>query len=212
MTENGSVEVHGSQPATAHPRWLMRLPNQLTWLRIACIPIVVFLLREGEPVVSGQEFQIANVDIWAAIVFGIAAATDFFDGWLARRFGAQTVLGKLLDPLADKLLVVASMIILVEKQRLAGWMAVVLIVRDLAINAIRLSALDDKIVIESSDMGKAKTLFLDFGISGLMVHGTLWGIPWLLIGQVSTWVAVALSVLSAVLYLRGYARALRKSP
>ena len=189
----------------------MRLPNQLTWLRIACIPVVVILLLEGAPVVSGPDakFEIQNVDILAAIVFGLAALTDFFDGWLARRFGAQSLLGKLLDPLADKLLVVASMIILVEKQRLAGWIAVVLIVRDLGINAIRLAAMDEKIMIESSQLGKIKTFFLDLGIAGLMVHGTLWYIPWLLIGQISIGVAVASSLISAGLYLFAYAAALR---
>jgi CDP-diacylglycerol--glycerol-3-phosphate 3-phosphatidyltransferase len=189
----------------------MRLPNQLTWLRIACIPVVVILLLEGAPVLSGADakFEIQNVDILAAIVFGLAALTDFFDGWLARRFGAQSLLGKLLDPLADKLLVVASMIILVEKQRLAGWIAVVLIVRDLGINAIRLAAMDEKIMIESSQLGKVKTFFLDLGIAGLMVHGTLWYIPWLLIGQISIGVAVASSLISAGLYLYAYAAALR---
>lgn len=209
MAENDESSQSTPSASPVTPRWLMRLPNQLTWLRIACIPVVVTLLLEGQPVVPGQPFETQLVDIWAAVIFGIAAGTDFFDGWLARRFGAQTVLGKLLDPLADKLLVVASMIILVEKQRLAGWIAVVLIVRDLAINAIRLSALDDKIVIESSEMGKAKTLFLDFGIAGLMVHGTLWGIPWLWIGHISIGVALATSLLSAALYLQGYARALQ---
>jgi CDP-diacylglycerol--glycerol-3-phosphate 3-phosphatidyltransferase len=189
----------------------MRLPNQLTWLRIACIPVVVILLLEGAPVLPGADakFEIQNVDILAAIVFGLAALTDFFDGWLARRFGAQSLLGKLLDPLADKLLVVASMIILVEKQRLAGWIAVVLIVRDLGINAIRLAAMDEKIMIESSQLGKVKTFFLDLGIAGLMVHGTLWYIPWLLIGQISIGVAVASSLISAGLYLYAYAAALR---
>jgi CDP-diacylglycerol--glycerol-3-phosphate 3-phosphatidyltransferase len=189
----------------------MRLPNQLTWLRIACIPVVVILLLEGAPVIPGSDakFEIQNVDILAAIVFGLAALTDFFDGWLARRFGAQSLLGKLLDPLADKLLVVASMIILVEKQRLAGWIAVVLIVRDLGINAIRLAAMDEKIMIESSQLGKVKTFFLDLGIAGLMVHGTLWYIPWLLIGQISIGVAVASSLISAGLYLFAYAAALR---
>ena len=197
------------QTPTVAP-WLRKLPNQLTWLRIACIPAVVFLLLEGEPVVPGEVFQYEWVDVAAAAVFGVAAITDFFDGWLARRFGAQSVLGKLLDPLADKLLVVASMIILVEKQRLAGWVAVVLIVRDLGINAIRLSALDDNISIESSQIGKAKTLFLDFGIAGLMIHGTLWSIPWLLIGQICFGIALLSSVLSAALYLFHYARALRE--
>jgi hypothetical protein len=115
----------------------------------------VILLLEGAPVLPGADakFEIQNVDILAAIVFGLAALTDFFDGWLARRFGAQSLLGKLLDPLADKLLVVASMIILVEKQRLAGWIAVVLIVRDLGIS---IAANDDATVVNVVPLSNAR--------------------------------------------------------
>lgn len=192
------------------PSWLLKLPNQLTLFRMACIPAVVLLLIRGATVVEDQPFQIQTSDVIAALVFGLAAGTDFLDGWLARRFGAQSMLGKLLDPLADKLLVVSSMIILVEKQRLAGWVAVVLIVRDLGINAIRLSAYEDRIVIESSQLGKWKTVFLCFGMAGLMVHGTLWSVPWLLIGQVATGIAVAASLWSALTYLVEYARALKE--
>lgn len=191
------------------PAWMKRLPNQLTWLRIACIPIVVVLLLDGDPVELGQPIEVRTMDVAAGITFALAAFTDFLDGWLARMLGAQSILGKLLDPLADKLLVVAAMIILVEKQKLAGWIAVVLIVRDLGINAIRLAANEDKISLDSSWLGKTKTLFLDVGIGSLMVHGMLWGIPFLLVGQVAIGLAVASSVLSAGHYLWQYGRELR---
>ena len=207
MTSEGQ-EIVSAKKVVAP--WLRRLPNQLTWLRIACIPLVVFLLLESKPLLPGVPFHYEWVDVAAAAVFALAALTDFFDGWLARKFGTESVLGKLLDPLADKLLVVASMIILVEKQRLAGWIAVVLIVRDLGINAIRLSAMDDNIFIESSQIGKAKTLLLDIGIAGLMIHGTLWSIPWLLIGNLCFAAALLSSLLSAAIYLFHYGRALRE--
>lgn len=206
----GRPDTPGDSSVPPVAPWLKRLPNQLTWLRIACIPAVVVLLLEGKSIDPRAHFEPQWVDVAAAATFGLAAITDFFDGWIARRFGAQSILGKLLDPLADKLLVVAAMIILVEKQRLAGWIAVVLIVRDLGINAIRLAALDEDIHLDSSIIGKAKTLLLDFGIAGLMVHGTLWGVPFLLVGQIGVFAALASSLISAGLYLMQYGRELRK--
>jgi CDP-diacylglycerol--glycerol-3-phosphate 3-phosphatidyltransferase len=149
-------------------------------------------------------------DIIAAIVFGIAALTDFFDGWVARRFKLETMLGKLLDPLADKLLVVSALIILVEKHRMEGWVAVILIVRDLGINAIRLAAVDEGIHIPSNFIGKTKTTFLDLGIIGLIVYGNLWLIPFHYIGQIFILLAFLASIISAAQYMFDYGKQLKK--
>lgn len=189
--------------------WIKRLPNQLTFLRMACIPIVVWLMVRGENISDGKSIIPQNSDIIAASVFGLAAFTDFLDGWIARKFNVETVLGKLLDPLADKLLVVSALIILVEKQRLAGWVAVVLIVRDLAINAVRISALEDKMYIPSSWLGKTKTALIDLAIVGLIVHGTLAFIPFLLLGQIFTVLAVVASLVSGFQYLFEYGKQLK---
>ncbi|MEN9528208.1 MAG: CDP-diacylglycerol--glycerol-3-phosphate 3-phosphatidyltransferase [Pseudomonadota bacterium] len=191
--------------------WLRRLPNQLTLLRIACIPAVVALMNQGQVVTGlGDSIAWSTTDIAAGIIFAIAAITDFFDGWIARKYGVESILGKLLDPLADKLLVVSALIILVEKHRLAGWIAVVLIVRDLGINAIRLAAFEDNIMISSSWLGKTKTLFLDVGIVGLTVWST-WGFfsfsAW---GMVAMWLALFVSLWSAGEYVWGYAEELKK--
>jgi CDP-diacylglycerol--glycerol-3-phosphate 3-phosphatidyltransferase len=192
------------------PRWLRRLPNQLTYLRIACIPVVVFFMLDGQEVFDGKEFQIQTTDLIAGLIFSLAALTDFFDGWIARRFGIESLLGKLLDPLADKLLVVSAMIILVEKHRLAGWIAVVLIVRDLGINAIRIAALEENIVISSSWIGKTKTLFLDVGIVALTIYGNLFDlIPGKLVGTIALWCALVASLWSGFQYLWDYARHLK---
>jgi len=203
------VATESSAPPVA--AWLRRLPNQLTWLRILCIPLVVLLMLEGAVHTPGQTHVPSQADIFAAVLFGLAALTDFFDGFVARRYGVETVLGKLLDPLADKLLVVSALIILVEKHRLEGWVAVLLIVRDLGINAIRISALEERIFIASSWLGKTKTAFLDVGIVGLAVFGTWGGIPFGLIGRACMWAALVASTVSAVQYLAGYARQLRAS-
>ena len=192
--------------------WLRRLPNQLTLLRIACIPAVVVLMNQGR-IANDPDLSrtFATTDIAAGVLFALAAMTDFFDGWIARKFAVESILGKLLDPLADKLLVVSALVILVEKHRLAGWIAVLLIVRDLGINAIRLAAYEDKIIIASSWLGKTKTLFLDVGIVGLTVWAN-WGpfsFAWW--GMLSMWVALFVSLWSAGEYILGYARQLQNS-
>lgn len=189
------------------PLWLRRLPNQLTALRILCIPLVVWLMAQGGHNESGIPYQVTVYDGWASAIFSLAAITDFFDGWLARRFKIETLFGKLLDPLADKLLVVSALIILVDKHRMAGWIAVVLIVRDLGINAIRIAALEEKIDVPSSWLGKTKTFLLDFAIGFLAVNGEAWGfLPARSIGLAFLWAALFASVVSAVQYLVGYAR------
>ncbi|NBO37297.1 CDP-diacylglycerol--glycerol-3-phosphate 3-phosphatidyltransferase [bacterium] len=191
--------------------WLRRLPNQLTLLRIACIPAVVLLMNEGQAVTNlNDDLPWTTANITAGVLFALAAITDFFDGWIARKYGVETVLGKLLDPLADKLLVVSALILLVEKHRLAGWMAVVLIVRDLAINAIRLAAYEDNIIISSSWLGKTKTLFLDVGIVGLILWSTRGFFSFSFWGMVSIWLALFVSLWSAGEYIFDYGRQLRK--
>ncbi len=190
-----------------YPKWLRRLPNQLTVLRILCIPLVVWLMIQGGHNESNGIYQPTVYDGWASAIFAVAAITDFFDGWLARRFKVETLLGKLLDPLADKLLVVSALIILVDKHRMAGWIAVVLIVRDLGINAVRIAALEENIDVASSWIGKTKTLLLDFGIAFLAVNGEAWGfLPCRPIGLAFLWTALFASVVSAIQYLVGYAR------
>lgn len=195
--------------------WLRKLPNRLTFLRILCIPLLVYLMTYGDIADETWRFwdvkpiSPSSTDILAAIVFAVAALTDFFDGLIARKFQIETMLGKLLDPLADKLLVVSAMIILVEKHRMEGWIAVIIIVRDLGINAIRLAALDEGIQIPSNFIAKTKTTFLDIGIVGLIVYGFIWKIPFHYVGHVFIALAVAASLISAGQYLWAYAGQLK---
>ncbi len=198
------------------PSWLRKLPNRLTFFRMLCIPAVVYLMNFSQITESvSLDFWHAKAvipsatDIWAAILFSLAALTDYFDGMIARRFQIESMLGKLLDPLADKLLVVSALVILVEKHRLAGWIAVIIIVRDLGINAIRLSAQDDGVQIPSSFCGKTKTTLLDFGILGLMVYGNLWLIPFHYLGHIFMFLALCASLVSAFQYLLDYAKQLK---
>ncbi|MBX9704586.1 MAG: CDP-diacylglycerol--glycerol-3-phosphate 3-phosphatidyltransferase [Silvanigrellaceae bacterium] len=219
-----SCFLQGNQPSTSSsldkskvaPLWIQKLPNRLTYLRILCIPIVVYLLIIQEVTLESKSYAFQAVlspptlfDVIAAVIFSIAALTDFFDGWIARKFNVVTLFGKLLDPLADKLLVVSVLVILVEKHRLLGWVAVILIVRDLGINAIRISAIEEGIQIPSSIVGKTKTALLDIGIVGLIVDGMFWGISFNIIGQIFIFLALIASTFSAIEYLRDYTKALK---
>ncbi len=126
----------------------MNLPNVLTVLRIMLVPVVVVALLGNSP----------QGDVLAAVVFALASATDFVDGYLARAQDSETTFGKLMDPLADKLLIVASLIALVSLQRLPAWVAMVIIARELAVTILRVGAGQHAgVVIGASWLGKLKT-------------------------------------------------------
>jgi len=170
--------------------WQSQLPNWLTLTRIAVIPILL--------IVFPLDFFILN--ILCALLFGLGAFTDFLDGYFARRYNSSTKIGAILDPMADKLLVATGLILLVDVQILPAWMVGVLIGREIAISGIRLVALEQKTVIEVNSFGKAKTCFQDIAIFCLMLNQTIVNINFHLIGMLTIWVALILSLYSAYLY------------
>src|SRR5919201_2856001 len=125
----------------------LNVPNLLTVVRILLVPVIVVALLEETP----------NADMLAAIVFAVAALTDGLDGYIARSRGAVTTFGKLMDPLADKLLIVAALISLVSLERLQAWVAMVIISRELAVTGLRTLAAERGVVIAASWLGKLKT-------------------------------------------------------
>jgi CDP-diacylglycerol--glycerol-3-phosphate 3-phosphatidyltransferase len=125
----------------------LNLPNVLTVLRIMLVPVLVVALLGNTP--SG--------DVLAAVVFALASLTDFADGYLARTRGSITTFGKLMDPLADKLLIVAALLSLVSLGRLAAWVAMVIITRELAVTVLRMGATQAGVVMAASMFGKVKT-------------------------------------------------------
>lgn len=127
--------------------------------RIIVIPLVLALLDRGGP----------RDCYWAALLFAGAAITDFLDGYLARKRGLVSVLGKFLDPLADKLLVMASLVWMVPMGRIAPWVVVLLLARDIAITGLRSIAASEGIVIAAGESGKAKTALQMVGILMLMI-------------------------------------------
>ena len=124
------------------------VPNVLTLLRILLVPVLLVALLDKTP--SG--------DLLAAIVFAVASFTDAIDGYLARSRGAVTNFGKLMDPLADKLLIIAPLVSLVSLGRIAAWVAMVIIAREFAITALRMLAVEQGVVIAASTLGKLKTI------------------------------------------------------
>src|ERR1700758_3683087 len=122
----------------------LNLPNLLTVLRIMLVPVLVVALLGNTP--AG--------DVLAAVVFALASLTDFVDGYLARARDSITTFGKLMDPLADKLLIVAALISLVSLQRLPAWIAMVIITRELAVTVLRMGATQAGVVVEARRAGK----------------------------------------------------------
>ena len=134
----------------------LNLPNLLTVLRIMLVPALVVALLGNTP--AG--------DILAAVVFAVASLTDFVDGYLARARGSVTTFGKLMDPLADKLLIVAALLALVSLGRLQAWVAMVIITRELAVTVLRLGATQAGVVMAASLSGKIKTCLQIVGHPG----------------------------------------------
>lgn len=167
----------------------MNLPNKLTLMRMLLVPVFVALLMVEEPV-----YQLI-----AALVFALASVTDFFDGWYARKHNMITDFGKLLDPMADKLLVMAALIGLMAQGRV-HWLAVmVLLGREFIISSIRLVAAAKGHVIAAGISGKIKTIVQMVGL-GITVGGGFFS--WMTLpGQILVWVSVALSVWSCGEYI-----------
>src|SRR4051794_33226597 len=126
----------------------LNLPNLLTVIRILLVPVIVVALLT----------ETRNADTLAAIVFAAAAFTDGLDGYIARSRGSVTTFGKLMDPIADKLLIIAPLVSLVSLGRIAAWVAMVIIAREFAVTALRMVAVEQGIVIPASMLGKAKTI------------------------------------------------------
>jgi CDP-diacylglycerol---glycerol-3-phosphate 3-phosphatidyltransferase len=174
----------------------LNLPNLLTVLRIMLVPALVVALLGNS----------SEGDVLAAIVFALASATDFVDGYLARSRNSITTFGKLMDPLADKLLIVAALISLVSLHRLAAWVAMVIITRELAVTVLRLAATQAGIVLAASMFGKAKTcLQIAAILCVIAVHGEPAWVAALL------YVTVAVTVLSGLDYFFGVRRRMARA-
>lgn len=191
----------------------MNLPNRLTLARILLVPLILlFMLPMPDvPLFAAWNGLISRYGHLAAwITFGVASLTDLFDGKIARRRNLITNLGKFLDPIADKMLVIAVMIALVQTNRLSALAAIIVIMREFIVTGIRLVASDKGVVIAASNLGKAKTVSQIVAILIILseeilltLTGPLLDPVWIYrIGDTAMLVSIILTVISGYDYVR----------
>lgn len=184
----------------------LNLPNILTLGRIVMIPLCLYFL-DGDTPVSG---------FWSGIVFTLAALTDVLDGYLARKLNVVSVLGKLLDPLADKLIVMACLVWMVPMGRIPAWVVVVLLAREISVTGLRSVAASEGVVISAGQEGKTKTALQMIGII-LLLAGYAYPLSYLgidlgivdlaKVGRVLVYLSLVFSVASAAQYVSLFAEA-----
>ncbi|MGH9559596.1 MAG: CDP-diacylglycerol--glycerol-3-phosphate 3-phosphatidyltransferase [Bryobacteraceae bacterium] len=183
----------------------MNLPNLLTLLRIFFVPLLVAaLLADGTFVARWQQTIPVSREMFALAVFLAAAATDLLDGFLARRWKQVTTVGTLLDPIADKLLISAALVSLVDIHRVAAWIVILIIGREFAVSGLRSIAAASGYIIKASELGKTKMASQVAAIS-LVIAGTRWprlDEP----GLIGMWLVMIFGIVSAADYFRKFWR------
>lgn len=180
----------------------MNLANRITLARIFLVPVLMFflLVRYNIGTFTIGTLTMTYNELIAALVFILAASTDGLDGYIARKRKIVTNLGKFLDPLADKLLISAALISLVEMQRLEAWIAIVIISREFAVTGLRLVAAAEGQVIAASALGKIKTWVQIVAITAVMIRNfpfAFFGIPF---DEVAIWAMVIITIYSGYDY------------
>ena len=171
------------------------LPNLLSLFRILIIPLLVYLLN----------FPDRRSSLWAAALFLVASITDYFDGYFARRNKSVSDLGKILDPLADKLMVASALIMLAAMDRpgepsVPAWLVVVILARESAVTVIRGIALSDGIVMQAETLGKYKFIMQAYAVVGLLVHYQYWGLDFFVAGLYFLVLSAVLATWSGINY------------
>lgn len=188
-------------PLSPAERKIFNLPNTLTMVRIAVVPVLFFLL-------------LSPGETWSLVIAGlfvIASFTDMLDGWVARRYGIVTTMGKFLDPIADKLVVNTAMILMIPIGRIPAWVAAIIVIRDFVVDGVRSISSADGIVIAASPLGKQKTVCQAFAVTALIIHYPFLGADAHLVGTVLIYLALVLTVWSGLDYLlKFYRSAIRK--
>ncbi len=177
---------------------ILTLPNGVTVLRVVAIPFILIMLSY-----PGRFNHLIT-----AIVFLAAAITDSLDGYLARRRGMVTTLGKFLDPLADKLLVVTALIALIPARGIPVWMVIVIIGREIAVTGLRGIAVSQNIVISASTWGKYKTFFEGVAIFFLILNGGIVPFDFYWLGMGFLWLALIWAVISGVDYFQKFLKSI----
>ena len=184
-------------PIRDENRRILNLPNAITVLRIGILPVLFLVLLE-----PGEALSLV-----IAILFILAALTDLLDGYVARRYNIVTRIGKLLDPIADKIIMSAAMVLLIPIGRIPAWVVALMVMRDFAVDGLRSMAAAEGHVIEASDLGKYKTFCQIIAVSALIIHYPIYGIDPSTIGRAFIYVALVLSMWSGFDYLMKFYKA-----
>jgi CDP-diacylglycerol---glycerol-3-phosphate 3-phosphatidyltransferase len=184
----------GADPGTLRAMFPLNVPNLLTLLRILLVPVLVVALLDATP----------NGSVVAAIVFAAAAVTDGLDGYIARSRRSITTFGKVMDPIADKLLIAAALITLVSLDRVAPWAAMVIIAREFAVSGLRIAAGQQGVVIPASPLGKVKTVVQVAAILAVIATHDAWA-------QVLLYVAVVVTLVSGADYFLNFRRRIEEA-
>ena len=180
-------------------------PNLVTLFRMAMAPILIWLLMDTGPAASAI----------AAGVFFIATVSDYFDGYLARSYDSVTTLGKFLDPMADKLIVITALIMLVGMARtphVPSWMVVVLVSREIMVTGLRAVAAAEGLIVGAEELGKYKMALQSIAIHGLLIHYTYLHVDFFAAGMFILWISMLVSVWSCIDYYVRVVAALRPQP
>jgi len=180
---------------------LLNLPNILASLRILIAPLMFWIILNPE-IFTENGFDITWNYYFASLLFVIASATDFFDGYIAREWNQMTMLGAILDPLADKMLTLAAFLGLMMIGEASAWAIYIIIVRELFITGIRTVAVSEGLSVKASWAGKVKTVAQMIAIGFLLMHWPL--------GTELLWFAVFLTLYSGAEYLWGFKKAIMK--
>ncbi len=177
------------------------LPNFLTFTRLLCIPVVCIFLSSPGKLNS----------LLSALCVSFAFITDMLDGFFARKYGAVTVLGKFLDPLADKILVSVTMIMLIPLNRIQVWIVTIIVAREIAVTGLRAVAANENIVIQASPLGKYKTIFQSVALIGLCLHYNFINIDFHVVGLTFLWGALILTIWSGIDYFMAFGKVLSQN-
>lgn len=181
----------------------LNLPNLLTLFRLLLIPVMAWLLAydRDQPSLE-QDFMFRySPGRLASVVVMIAGVTDLLDGWLARRWKIESLMGKFLDPLADKLFLLVGLVMLMELDRVSCWLVILLLSREILITGLRSVAVGEGIVIPAGNSGKWKLTFQLTGLGLLMWYGSAFTLSAYEMGTVILYIALAISLYSGYCYL-----------
>ena len=179
----------------------LNLPNSLAFFRILLAPLMFFMLVNAPGIFT--QIHISWINYFAALIFVIASVTDFFDGYIARRWDQKTKLGAILDPLADKMLLLAAFLGLMMLGRASAWAVYLILIREFFITGFRVVMASDGVEVAASMAGKVKTVSQMFAVGFLLMS---W--PG---GELLLWIAVALTLYSGFEYIFAYVKAIKKS-